>query len=91
MKYLLLLSVILAFSCSKKSDSKSEYGCVYGKSKETGDREYIRCSYKEIFYAGYNQEAADAIAEKHNVPHERVTDMKNYTDWEFIKDCDCNP
>lgn len=88
------LLLLLMFSCKKSSNDDSGrkgYGCVYGKSKITLQREYIRCGHKEIYAAGYNQTSANSIADQNNLPREGVANMVNYTEWEFIPNekCDC--
>jgi hypothetical protein len=92
-KLLIALLIITALSCKKDSDNgRDGYGCVYGKSKTTMLREFIRCGHKEIYKAGSNQTAANTIADQNNLPHEGVSNMVNYTEWEFSPNekCDCD-
>ncbi len=88
---LLLLSSIF-FSCKKDNDGKyKNYGCIYGTSKATGERTYIRCGHREIYQSGNNQSSADIKATNLGIPKENVTVMNLYTDFEFIpnENCDC--
>lgn len=90
----ILLAAVLTFSlfACKKDNPLRDYGCVYGVSKSTGIRTYIRCGDKEIYNTGYNQVAADKVAAQKKIPQENVIVMKAFTNWEFIPNnkCNCN-
>lgn len=92
MKTLLILALLFV-ACNKDNSTPSDlnYGCVYGVSKATHERIYIRCEPQQIYVAGYNQTAANTIAAKYGIPSYNVTIMSNFSDWEFIpnKKCDC--
>jgi hypothetical protein len=93
MKYFLAIALLLCLSSSCKKDDKNQYDgyvCVWGISKVTLQRTFIRCEPREIYLCGYNQTAADNISTSNGYQHYDVTIMKNYTNWEGIPTTTCN-
>lgn len=91
MKYIPVL-LLLVLACKKEDDSRKDFGCVFGTLKATGEYVYIKCAHKEMALAGYNQQAADKIAEKYGLPKENVAYMEAYEGIKFVPgpDCDCD-
>lgn len=90
-----ILLIILFFVACKKDNSNSQdkiiYGCEYGINKITGEKEYMQCVPHDIYMAGYNQAAANSIADNLGIAHVDVSNVENYTDWEWQENehCDC--
>lgn len=83
--------LILTLSCKKSGVSATDVrGCVYGKNIISGQREFIKCTYHDMYVVGSNQAALDAIANKNGYQHENGSIMKYYTNWEFVYNTDCN-
>ena len=86
---LLLLVVILCFSCFKENRPYPLHGCITGIHKTRMVKEVIGCWHRDIHAVGSDQHAADSVADRLGIPRVNVTIKDEYTQIHFSADEEC--